>query len=286
MKKILAILLAVAMLVTVTACGSTNNNSSSGKSITVVSREDGSGTRGAFVEIMGLKGENGDMTTENAEIANSTSLVQNTVAGNTAAIGYISLGSYDAALVKALKVDGVDATVANIKSGSYSVARPFILCYKEENLTDLGRDFLDFILSADGQTILVDSGYIEAVENAPAYGPSGLTGDLSLDGSTSIGPVMEKLAEAYKGLNPGVTIGVQQTGSGTGITAAMEGSCEIGMSSRELKDEELAAGVTPVTIALDGIAVIVNRENQVNDLTTGQIAKIYTGEITGWDELG
>lgn len=256
------------------------------KAITVVSREEGSGTRGAFVELMGVQTDEGDMTTEDAEIANSTSLVQSTVAGNAAAIGYISLGSYDASVVKALQVDGVEASVDNVKAGSYAVSRPFVICYKEENLSELGRDFIGFIMSADGQAILADKGYIAMDEGAAAYSAAGLTGNLSLDGSTSVGPVMEKLAEAYMAINEGVTIDIQQTGSGTGITSTIEGSCEIGMSSRELKSEELDAGLTPVTIALDGIAVIVNQSNAVDGLTSEQIRQIFTGEVTDWNQIG
>lgn len=256
------------------------------KAITVVSREEGSGTRGAFVELMGVQTDEGDMTTEDAEIANSTSLVQSTVAGNAAAIGYISLGSYDASAVKALQVDGVEASVDNVKAGSYAVSRPFVICYKEENLSELGRDFIGFIMSADGQAILADKGYIAMDEGAAAYSAAGLTGNLSLDGSTSVGPVMEKLAEAYMAINEGVTIDIQQTGSGTGITSTIEGSCEIGMSSRELKSEELDAGLTPVTIALDGIAVIVNQSNAVDGLTSEQIRQIFTGEVTDWNQIG
>lgn len=253
--------------------------------ITVVSREESSGTRGAFVELMGVETDAGDMTTDDAEIANSTALVQTTVAGNVNAIGYISLGSYDPAAVKALQVDGVDATVENVKAGVYAVSRPFNICYREENLTQLGRDFIGFIMSADGQKIIGEK-YIPVDESAAAYTPADLSGSLSLNGSTSVGPVMEQLAEAYKVLNPGVVIDVQQTGSGTGITATVDGSCEIGMSSRELKDEELAEGLTSLTIALDGIAVIVNPENPVDGLTAEQIRAIYTGEVTDWSQVG
>lgn len=280
-KKVLALLLSAMMTVGMLAgCSKTEH-----ASITVVSREEGSGTRGAFVELMGVETDAGDMTTVEAEIANSTSLVQSTVSGNKNAIGYISLGSYDASAVKALKVDGVEATVDNVKAGSYAVSRPFVICYKEENLSELGRDFVDFIMSADGQAILSGKGYIAMDENAASYSASGLTGSLNLNGSTSVGPAMEKLAEVYMGLNENVTIDIQQTGSGTGITSTINGSCEIGMSSRDLKDEELAEGLIPVTIALDGIAVIVNPESAVEDLTSEQIRRIYTGEITDWSQI-
>ena len=254
--------------------------------ITVISREEGSGTRGAFVELMGVETDEGDMTTVDAEIVNSTSLVQSTVAGNVNAIGYISLGSYDSSAVKAVMVDGVEATVDNIKAGSYAVSRPFVVCYKEENLSELGQDFVNFIMSADGQAILTEEGYISTDDNAAAYTPAGLTGNLSVNGSTSVGPVMEVLAEAYMGLNSGVTIDIQQTGSGTGITSAIDGSCELGMSSRAITDEEQAEGLTPVTIAMDGIAVIVNLENPITNITSEQIRQIYVGEVTNWSEVG
>lgn len=324
MKKILALMLALTLVLGLAACAGTDGQSETNQTetnqtedaaapetgdetdadaetdaetegdtaaamsgpITVISREEGSGTRGAFVELMGVETDEGDMTTVDAEIANSTSLVQSTVAGNPNAIGYISLGSYDASAVKALKVDGVEVSVDTIKAGEYAVSRPFVVCYKEENLSELGKDFVSYIMSAEGQQILSDEGYIAADDAAASYTASGLSGNLSINGSTSVGPVMEVLAEAYKALNPDVVIDVQQTGSGTGITSAIDGSCEIGMSSRALKDEEVAEGLTPVTIALDGIAVIVNQANTVEDLTAEQIRQIYTGEITDWSQLG
>ena len=324
MKKILALMLALTLVLGLAACAGNNDQSETNQTetnqtedtaapetgdetdadaetdaetegdtaaamsgpITVISREEGSGTRGAFVELMGVETDEGDMTTVDAEIANSTSLVQSTVAGNPNAIGYISLGSYDASAVKALKVDGVEVSVDTIKAGEYAVSRPFVVCYKEENLSELGKDFVSYIMSAEGQAILSEEGYIAADDAAESYTAAGLSGNLSINGSTSVGPVMEVLAEAYKALNPDVVIDVQQTGSGTGITSAIDGSCEIGMSSRALKDEEVAEGLTPVTIALDGIAVIVNQANTVEDLTAEQIRQIYTGEITDWSQLG
>ena len=253
--------------------------------ITVVSREEGSGTRGAFVELMKIEDDDGDHTVDTAEISNSTSVVTQTVAGNKSAIGYISLGSLNDT-VKALKVDDVEPTVENIKAGSYAVSRPFEICYKEENLTDLGKDFISFIMSAEGQKIVDDEGYIAMDESAESYTGSGMSGNLSLNGSTSVSPLMEKLAEAYRAINPDVNIDIQQTGSGAGITATADGTCEIGMSSRALKDEELAQGITEEQIALDGIAVIVNQENGIDNLTSEQIRQIFVGEITNWAELG
>lgn len=258
--------------------------------ITVVSREDGSGTRGAFVELMGIEqkneaGEKEDMTRGDAEIINSTNGVIMSVAGNVDAIGYISLGSLNDT-VKAVEVNGVEVTVDNIKSGEYMVARPFNLCYQQAKLDGnaAASDFVKYIISKEGQQIISDNGYI-AVDTTDSYSPSGINGAISINGSTSVGPVMEKLAEAYKALNPDVAIDVQQTGSGAGITAATEGSCDIGMSSRDLKQEEIDAGLTPLKIADDGIAVIVNLDNPVEDITSDEIMKIYTGEINRWDEL-
>lgn len=258
--------------------------------ITVVSREDGSGTRGAFVELMGIEqkneaGEKEDMTRGDAEIINSTNGVMMSVAGNVDAIGYISLGSLNDT-VKAVEVNGVEVNVDNIKSGGYMVARPFNICYQQSKLDGnaAASDFVKYIMSTEGQQLIADNGYI-AVESSESYSPSGVTGAISVNGSTSVGPVMEKLAEAYKAFNPDVAIDVQQTGSGAGITAATEGSCDIGMSSRDLKQEEIDAGLTPLKIADDGIAVIVNLENPVEDISSDEIMKIYTGEINRWDEL-
>lgn len=259
--------------------------------ITVVSREDGSGTRGAFVELMGIEqkneaGEKEDMTRGDAEISNSTNGVMMSVAGNVDAIGYISLGSLNDT-VKALDVNGVECSVADIKSGDYVVARPFNICYQQAKLDEnaAAQDFIKFIESNDGQKIIADNGYI-AIDASGDYAASDATGGISLNGSTSVGPVMEKLAEAYKALNPDVSIDIQQTGSGAGITSATEGTCDIGMSSRELKQEELDAGLTEMKIADDGIAVIVNLENPITNITSDEIMKIYTGEINNWSELG
>lgn len=259
--------------------------------ITVVSREDGSGTRGAFVELMGIEqkndaGEKEDMTRGDAEISNSTNGVMMSVAGNVDAIGYISLGSLNDT-VKALDVNGVECSVADIKSGDYVVARPFNVCYQQEKLDGnaAAKDLITFIESDEGQKIIADNGYI-SIESKGAYTASGVTGAISLNGSTSVGPVMEKLCEAFKALNPDVSIDIQQTGSGTGISSATEGTCDIGMSSRELKQEELDAGLTEMKIADDGIAVIVNLENPIENITSDEIMKIYTGEINNWSELG
>ena len=255
--------------------------------INVISREEGSGTRGAFIEIVGLlekdeAGNETDKTYEEATIQNSTEAVLTTVAGDPYAIGYISLGSLNDT-VNAIKVEGVEATAADVKDKSYKISRPFNICYKGE-LSGLAKDFMDFILSADGQKIAVDNGYVEVVENAPAYAGSGQKGKLVVAGSTSVTPLMEKLVEAYKGINAEVDIEIQATGSGAGIRSATEGTADLGMSSRELKPEELEK-LKSETIAMDGIAVIVNKENTLKDLTLDQIKQIFTGEATEWSAV-
>lgn len=278
-KKAAAILMSVAMFGSVlTGCGA-----GASSAITVVSREDGSGTRGAFTELLGIAKEDVDYTIDTAEVTNSTSVMMTTVAGDENAIGYISLGSLNSS-VKALKVDGVEATVDNVKSGDYKVARPFEICVtKDGELSDVAQDFIDYILSDDGQAVISEEGYI-SVESGKRYSASGKSGKVTLAGSTSVSPVMEKLAEAYKALNPDVTFEIQQTGSSAGIESATEGACDIGMSSRELKEEELEK-LTEIQIAMDGICVIVNTNSATDDLTSEQIKQIYMGEITDWSEI-
>ena len=275
-KKLLTALIAAALAATaLVSCGKQNNT------ITVVSREDGSGTRGAFTELMGIDKDGTDRTYAKAEISNSTSVVISTVAGNKNAIGYISLGSLNDS-VKAVKVDNVEATVDNVKNGSYKISRPFIIATKDE-ISDLAADFIKFILSDDGQAIVSEK-YITIGGNG-AYTASGLSGKVTLAGSTSVSPLMDELAAAYKELNPDVVIEIQQSGSGAGIQSAIEGVCDIGMSSRELKDSEKEAGLTPTVMALDGIAVIVNKENSVDALSSEQIQSIYIGETTSWADV-
>ena len=275
-KRILTVLAAAALTAaTLVSCGKQNNT------ITVVSREDGSGTRGAFTELMGIDKNGTDRTYAKAEISNSTSVVISTVAGNKNAIGYISLGSLNDS-VKAVKVDNVEATVDNVKNGSYKISRPFIIATKDE-ISDLAADFIKFILSDDGQAIVSEK-YITIGGNG-AYTASGLSGKVTLAGSTSVSPLMDELAAAYKALNPDVVIEIQQSGSGAGIQSAIEGVCDIGMSSRELKDSEKEAGLTPTVMALDGIAVIVNKDNSVDALSSEQIQSIYIGETTSWVDV-
>lgn len=277
MKKFLALLsCAVLMAATAVGCGSQNEK------ITVVSREDGSGTRSAFSELMGVVKDDKDNTTDTAEVTNSTSVMLTTVAGNKAAIGYVSLGSLNDT-VKAVKVDGVEATAENVKAGKYAVSRPFNIVTGKD-LTPLAQDFISYILSTDGQAVVDEKGYI-SVTQGEAYKASGQTGTLTIAGSTSVAPLMEVLADKYMALNSGVKIEIQQSGSSAGITSAIEGVCQIGMASRELKDSETAKGVTATKIAMDGIAVIVNKDNSFSELTSDQIRKIYTGETTQWSDL-
>lgn len=255
--------------------------------ITVVSREDGSGTRGAFIELFGIEqkndaGEKIDYTTDDAEITNSTSVMMTTIAGNTGAIGYISLGSLNDT-VKAVKIDGAEATVDTIKDGSYKIARPFNIAVKDD-LSEAASDFITFIMSEEGQKVVEDNGYISQ-GNEGAYSAAGVSGKIVVAGSSSVTPVMEKLKEAYVALNPDVTIEVQQSDSTTGMTSAIEGVCDIGMASRELKESETGAGLTPTVIAMDGIAVIVNNESPVEELTSENVKAIFTGEVTDWEDI-
>lgn len=250
--------------------------------ITVVSREDGSGTRGAFTELMGIEEDGTDNTTSSAQITNSTSVMMTTVEGNPYAIGYISLGSLNDT-VKAVTVDGVEATVENVESGEYTVSRPFLVCTTED-ISELGQDFMNFIMSDEGQVIVKEEGYIPR-ETTGAFTSNGASGDLTVGGSSSVTPVMEKLAEAYEEINTGANVSVQQSDSTSGAENTISGVYEIGMCSRDLTEEEQSKGLTPTTIALDGIAVIVNKENAVDNLTTDQIKQIYTGEITDWADI-
>ena len=287
MKKILTLAMCTIMALTAfTGCGNNDSGvgSDSGAAITVISREDGSGTRGAFTELMGIMVDDVDNTTTSAEISQSTSVVMTTVAGNKNAIGYVSLGSLNDS-VKAVKVDGVEATVENIKAGSYAISRPFLVVTNDK-LTELSKDFISFILSKQGQEIISEEGYITIDDDAAEYEiKDGIEGKIVLAGSTSVSPVMQKLADAYKAIYSGVTLEIQQTGSGAGITSTIESACDIGMSSRELKDEEFAEGIEGTTIAMDGIAVVVNNENTVENLASEQIRQIFTGEVTDWSQV-
>ena len=292
MKKLVSGLLVLALGVSALA-GCAQKGSQDGtpafdmaKAISVVSREDGSGTRGAFIELFGIevKGDDGskkDTTTKEAVIAKQTDVMMQNIASDKYAIGYISLGSLSD-MVKAVKIDGVEATAANVKNGSYLVARPFNIATKGQP-AGLAGDFIDFILSADGQAV-VGASYIAIADGAPAYAGEKPAGKIVVAGSSSVTPVMEKLKEAYLKVNPGAVIEIQQSDSSAGMTGAMDGTCDIGMASRELKDSELAQ-LTATQIALDGIAVIVNNGNPVAGLSSAQVKSIFTGEAVKWSDV-
>ena len=256
--------------------------------IAVISREDGSGTRGAFVELFGVEqkndvGEKVDYTTVEATVTNNTSVMMTTVANDEYAIGYISLGSLNDT-VKAVKIDGVDASVENIKNGTYTVNRPFNLAVQGE-LSEAAQDFLNYIMSAEGQAVIEEEGYIKIDEAAVSFESNGAEGKVVVAGSSSVTPVMEKLKEAYVTANTNVIIEINTSDSSTGVSSAIEGTCDIGMASRALKDTETAEGVNEVTIAKDGIAVIVNNNNPVEDLETETVKNIYVGDILTWSEI-
>ena len=283
MKKGLAV--AMAALLGVATMGTTAMAAASGD-ITICSREDGSGTRGAFIELFGIEekdadGNKVDNTTEAAKITNSTSVMLSTVAQDVNAIGYVSLGSLDDS-VTALKIDGAEASAENVENGSYKVSRPFNIAYKGE-LSDVAQDFVDYIMSSDGQKIVSDNGYVTVSENA-AYSGKKPSGKISVAGSSSVSPVMEKLAEAYQKVNTNAKVEIQTSDSSAGMQSAMGGTCDIGMASRDLKDEEKSA-LKVETIAKDGIAVIVNNANTCDDLTLDQVKSIYTGETTVWSDI-
>lgn len=257
------------------------------KSISVLSREDGSGTRGAFIELFGIEkkdasGKKVDYTTDEAAITNSTAVMLTSVAGDNYAIGYVSLGSLNDS-VKAVKIDGADAAVANINNGSYKISRPFNIAVKE-GLSPVAQDFVNFIISDEGQKIIAANKYIK-IQNTKAYSSNKASGKVVVAGSSSVSPVMEKLIEAYKGVNPNAKIELQTSDSTTGVTNAINGTCDIGMASRALKDSEKAKGVQEITIAIDGIAVIVNKLNPVADMTKTQVEQIFTGKTTKWSAV-
>lgn len=304
MRKLAVLALSAALVMgTMTGCGSTNsdaknsdnagtNKSASSetgfdtsKDISVVSREDGSGTRGAFIELTGVEekdadGNKVDNTTLDASITNSTEVMMTTVSGNDYAIGYASLGSLNDT-VKAVKVGGVEATADNINAGTYTLAIPFNIV-TGDSVSEVAQDFINYIMSEDGQKIISDNGYIE-VENTGSFTSSKVKGSIVVAGSSSVTPVMEKLKEAYAKVNSNASIEIQESDSTTGVNSAIEGTCDIGMASRDLKDEE--KGVKATAIAKDGIAVIVNNNNTIDDLTVDQIKDIFTGAVTTWADV-
>ena len=303
MKKFIAILATVSMVAAMAAgCGSSSDDTSAegdaattedgGESgswdaanmITAVTREEGSGTRGAFTELFGVVDEDdNDMITLDAQTTNSTSVMMTTVSENEYAIGYISLGALDESLVKAIKIDGVDATAENIENGTYKVSRPFNIAVSNNLDNPVATDFISFIMSAEGQAVVSEEGYIP-VADVTDYAGSAPEGSCVVGGSSSVTPQMEKLIEAYAEVNPNASIELQQSDSTTGMTSTIEGSYDIGMASRELKDEE-AAELEGTVIATDGIAVIVNQNNPTDDLSSDQVKSIYLGDVTTWDAI-
>ena len=297
-KRFAAVAMSVMCMGTMVACGSSGSasndsktgsagSSSKSQTITVVSREDGSGTRGAFIELFGIEekdasGKKVDNTTDDATITNSTEVMMTTVAGDENAIGYTSLGALNSS-IKALKVDGAEATAANVKSGTYKISRPFNIATKG-TVSEVTQDFINYILSEDGQKIVESNGYISQ-GNSGAFTSNGASGKIVVAGSSSVTPVMGKLLEAYQKVNTGAKIELQENDSTTGMTAAIDGTCDIGMASRELKDSEKSAGLTNQVIALDGIAVIVNNKNSASNITSEQVKAIFTGETTDWSNV-
>lgn len=297
-KRFAAVAMSVMCMGTMVACGSSGSasndsktgsagSSSKSQTITVVSREDGSGTRGAFIELFGIEekdasGKKVDKTTDDATITNSTEVMMTTVAGDEAAIGYTSLGALNSS-IKALKVDGAEATAANVKNGTYKISRPFNIATKG-TVSEVTQDFINYILSEDGQKIVESNGYISQ-GNSGAFTSNGASGKIVVAGSSSVTPVMQKLLEAYQKVNTGAKIELQESDSTTGMTAAIDGTCDIGMASRELKDSEKSAGLTNQVIALDGIAVIVNNKNSASNITSEQVKAIFTGETTDWSNV-
>ena len=303
MKKIAAAVMMVSMVaVTAVGCGSSNGTDTKGadanqsdatsdwdetSDVTIVSREDGSGTRGAFIELFGIEekqddGTKVDMTTTDAQITNNTSVMLTTVADNDYAIGYVSLGSLNDS-VKALKIDGAEATAENIENGSYKVSRPFNIAVKKDLNNKVAKDFMSFIMSTEGQKVVADEKYI-AVADVKDYAGTKPSGSCVVGGSSSVSPLMEKLIEAYKAVNPNASIELQTPDSTTGLTSTIEGSYDIGMASRELKEEE-AAELEPTVIATDGIAVVVNNANPLDELSADQVKDIYVGNVSTWDEI-
>lgn len=307
-KKVISILLATTLVMSMFAgCGGSDNaeadsqvnteanvdnqevvgNFDASEFISVYSREDGSGTRGAFIELFSIEqkneaGEKVDYTTVEAIITNSTDVMMTSVAGDTYGIGYVSLGSLNET-VKAVKIDGVEATVDNIKAGTYTVARPFNIATAGE-VSEVTQDFINFIMSAEGQAVIEEKGYI-SVAGTESFASNGATGKIVVGGSSSVSPVMEKLIEAYRAINAGAEIELQTSDSSTGMSQAAEGTVDIGMASRAIKDSELEAGLTGMTIAMDGIAVILNHENPVEDLSSEAVKTIFMGDVYEWNEV-
>jgi phosphate transport system substrate-binding protein len=285
MRKTIFALVTALILAAFTGC--TNGEFKPENDITVISREDGSGTRGAFIELFGIQqkdanGNKTDMTVATADINDSTGIVLTNVSSNQNAIGYLSLGALNDT-VKALKIDGAEATAENIKNGTYKMSRPFNIATKS-GLSAVAQDFISYLLSSEEQAVVEKNGYI-AVSDTTAYTGAKPSGKIVIAGSSSVTPVMEKLKEAYLAVNTNAEIEIQQSDSTTGINSAIQGICDIGMASRELNDNEIGQGLTSTVIATDGIAVIVNTKNTVDNLTAEQVKNIYTGISTKWSDV-
>ena len=285
MKKFLSVVVLLTLALLMASCA--GGEFVSDKSITVISRESGSGTRSAFSELFGIiekqsDGTKKDLTVRTAEQTHSTGAMLTNISQNPYAIGYVSVGSLKDT-VKAVSIDGVEPTAENVKNGTYKVTRPFNIVTKEE-LSDVAKDFIKFVLSEDGQKIVEDSGYI-SIDTDTKYTASNMSGTVRISGSSSVTPVMEKIIEAYRKINKNVTVELQEFDSTTGVNDTVNGKCDIGMASREIKDSELEKGVAPTCIATDGIAVIVSHDNPTENLTTEQVKKIYTGSFTKWSDI-
>ncbi|MBF0578794.1 substrate-binding domain-containing protein [Erysipelotrichaceae bacterium RD49] len=279
---------AAAMMLSLTGCSNSKpagdqSTSSAASTVSVLSRESGSGTRSAFLELFGLEQDGQDLVRPDAEVTNSTAVMMTTVGQNPNAIGYISLGSLNDS-VKAVSIDGVTPSVETIRDGSYSISRPFLIVEKEDAANDLAQDFTTYILSTDGQNVVEKAGYVPLQTN-DTYTPVSIEGSLTVGGSSSVTPVMEKLAEAYQKENPAAEVVVMQSDSSTGASSTVEGVYDLGMLSRELKENEKSSGLKSTIIANDGIVLIVNPANSVGDLTREQVASLYKGEVTNWSDL-
>lgn len=284
--RVMAVSILLATFLTGCQKGTENTAGASGE-ITIVSREEGSGTRGAFTELFeileeGKEGRMIDNITDEAKVTNSTSVMMTTIQGDVNAIGYISLGSLNDT-VKAIKIDGADASAENIDNGSYRVVRPFSIATKE-GLSQPAQDFIEFIMSKEGQAIVGESGYIP-VGDQPVYSGNTAKGKVVIGGSSSVTPVIEKIKEAYLLVNPNAEIEVHQNDSTTGMQSTIEGLCDIGMASRGLKDSEAKAGLTETVIAKDGIGIIVNNNSGIDELSSEQVKSIYTAETIEWEGL-
>jgi len=292
-KSVIGLTMIVTMGLALTGCDAISGGTAAGSEstdtsgeITVITREDGSGTRGAFVEIVDITTDGNDNISLEAVVAPGTSVMMTNVAENPLAIGYASTGvALDDDRVRVLNIDGVAPTVENMLNGTYAIQRPFLIGYNtNDGLSVLAADFVDFIFSAQGQEVVANRGYVPIEADAAQYSASGLTGTIVVNGSSSVYSLMQHLSAAYRELNPGVTIDVHGAGTGHGIGAARDGLADIAMSSRDLRESELEF-MTPLTIAIDGIAVITHPNNATENLSLEQVRNIFLGEVTRWENI-